>query len=335
MSYFNMPICDSHIHVFWGVPIEERVQMIETYMSKNNIESLVIHSIPHITRLLDVQKCMFDNIYCLYYKTKLPGKVYSFAGFHHKQDPAQNTPEYYLEMAKFYMQAGFDGFKMIEDSLKNPDRTPFTNYDCEQFELFYDYCEKEQIPITIHTSGPEFSWHKGHTYHNAPLTFEECYDVFRRLLSRHPNLKLSLAHFFFISGHIDVASEFLDKYPNVYYDLTPNPFMYDDFAKNPEMWKEFFIKYQDRILFGTDTGDNYDDLELKHSDKLVYLVRTFLEGTEPFRIFDCDVVPINLDEIVLKKIYKDNFTKFLGRTSPKKPFPKKPTEAVSSFLAPW
>ena len=318
MSYLNIPISDSHIHVFWDVPVNEKFNIINEYIEKNSYDSIIVHAIPHATVNLDLRNSILDNLYCLYYKTQLPEKIYSFAGFHHNPNSCDNTKEYYLEMAKFYMAAGYDGFKMIEDPLKNPARKPYTNYDCEQFDLFFDYCEKEQIPITIHTSGPEFAWDEGYAYHNAPLSFMDCYDVFRKLLSKHPKLKLCLAHFFFLSGHIDMASDFFDKYPNTYYDLTPNPFMYDDFAKNPKLWKEFFIKYQDRILFGTDTGDNYDDLKLSHSDNLVYLVRTFLEGTEPFRIFDCNVAPINLDESILRKIYKDNFTSFVGRSTPKK-----------------
>ena len=318
MKHLDIPICDSHLHVFWGGDVNKKTELIREYIRRNNYGFVAVQAIPHGTLPSAPPHGPLENAKCIYYKTQLPDKVFAFAGFHHNPNPCDNTKEYYLEMAKFYMAAGYDGFKMIEDPLKNPLRKPYTNYDCEEYDLFFDYCEKEQIPVTIHTSGPEFSWDEGHTYHNAPLSFLDCYDVFRRLLSKHPNLRLSLAHFFFISGHIDVAAEFLDKYPNIYYDLTPNPFMYDDFAKNPKMWREFFIKYQDRILFGTDSGDNHDDIEFVHSDKLVYLVRTFLEGTEPFRIFDCDVAPINLDKSVLKKIYYDNIVKYLGRKTPVK-----------------
>ena len=98
--------------------------------------------------------------------------------------------------------------------------------------------------------------------------FESYEDLHREtleLLDKHPKLNAILAHFFFLSDDMAEAERIMEKYPNVYFDITPGTEMYENFAKYTDSWREFFIKYQERIIFGTDADDgsyleNADDL---------------------------------------------------------------------------
>ena len=106
---------------------------------------------------------------------------------------------------------------------------------------------------------------------------------------------------------IERASEFLNKWPTVYYDITPGIEMYGSFSENPEKWREFFIKYQDRILFGTDSGLD---------ESLVYIdvTRTFLETFDEFQCRDLQIKGIGLERDILEKIYHGNFERRAGNT---------------------
>ena len=83
------------------------------------------------------------------------------------------------------------------------------------------------------------------------------------------------------------------------------------FMKNPDMWNAFFTKYQDRILFGTDSN-TYKDFN-KEINELVY---TFLvhDSTE-FRM-PCYgnhlIRGIGLDEKTVEKICYTNYLDFIG-----------------------
>ena len=145
------------------------------------------------------------------------------------------------------------------------------------------------------------------------------YDELDRMMSKFPKLKVTFAHFNFITGHVDMAAEFLDKWENVYYDLTPNQFMFLDFQKKPDEWKDFFIKYQDRIIYGTDIGANTKDLDGTEADSLVHMVRGFFEETNPYSELGYDFIPIPLGDSILKKFYKENMMKFYEGKSPKSP----------------
>ena len=60
-------------------------------------------------------------------------------------DVSKNTPEFFLEQAKFYMAAGFDGIKMIEGRLQQ--RSVCGAFSDEKYEAVFAYAEKEQIPV--------------------------------------------------------------------------------------------------------------------------------------------------------------------------------------------
>lgn len=318
MEYKNLPISDSHIHIFWDMSLEERLELLKKIMKKHNYDTATILTIPLNSARKVKSRDYLENLKAFYVKSKMPEKIYTFAGFSHYYDDSKNTPEFYLNQAKFYMESGFDGLKMIEGRV-NQRFILGHGYNDERYDLMYDYAEKNRIPIVIHTSGPEFLWEKGGMFEKHEFGFFDYYDELDRMMSKFPKLKVTFAHFNFITGHVDMAAEFLDKWENVYYDLTPNQFMFLDFQKKPDEWKDFFIKYQDRIIYGTDIGANTKDLDGTEADSLVHMVRGFFEETNPYSELGYDFIPIPLGDSILKKFYKKNMMKFYEGKSPKVP----------------
>jgi len=81
-----------------------------------------------------------------------------------------------------------------------------------------------------------------------------------RVLERHPNLTVIFAHFFFIDDELGRARALLDDYPNMYLDTTQHWEMYVNFNAQREGAREFFMDFQDRIVFGSDNVfGNYRD----------------------------------------------------------------------------
>ena len=69
------------------------------------------------------------------------------------------------------------------------------------------------------------------------------------LLRRHRRTIFILAHVANFAENLGYVSGLLDENPNVYIDFSAR---IDELGRQPYSAREFFIRYQDRILFGTD-----------------------------------------------------------------------------------
>jgi len=75
------------------------------------------------------------------------------------------------------------------------------------------------------------------------------------MLSKHPGLKFIGCHLASLEWDVEVLAKTLDRFPNMAVDMAARicHLQYQS-AKNRDMVRNFLIKYQDRILYGTDMG---------------------------------------------------------------------------------
>jgi hypothetical protein len=117
-----------------------------------------------------------------------------------------------------------------------------------------------------------------------------------------------------LSADIKRAGDFLEQWKNVGFDITPGSEMYFNFSRQATAWRFFFIRYQDRILFGT---DNFGVSPAGVSRGNIGVIRRFLEGKGEFAAWGGKLQGLNLPQQVLKKIYHENFIQYAGKI-PKK-----------------
>jgi len=184
-----------------------------------------------------------------------------FGSFHEHGDKAK-TP--YLEQAKALLSAGCDGIKLIQ--MKPQVRLELgRGIDHESYDEVFDFFEEKGTPILLHSGDPEdmwdlstrTEWHlaNGAYYDGTYPSSEQIYsEVFARL-DKNPRLNIVLAHFFFLSNFPQRAEAVMEKYPRVKFDLTPGWEMFLGFSKDILWWHDFFEKYSNRILFGTDSNN--------------------------------------------------------------------------------
>jgi hypothetical protein len=129
-----------------------------------------------------------------------------------------------------------------------------------------------------------------------------------------------------MSKQLDRLSSILDKYPNIYVDLTPGIEMYINFSENKEKAVAFFEKYQDRIMYGTDIGTkgvvDGKSASLEEEKKRADLVKRYISATEDFLVdkqysylmHDKDFIlsPLALSKKIQSKIFAQNFINFIG-----------------------
>lgn len=319
MQFKNIPISDSHTHFFWDLPpVKERAEHFKEIMELFGYDTVTVHSIPYDKGAKPKARDFTLNLAIFYLKSLMPDRVYAFTGLTLHHDKTKNTPEFYLEQLKFHMAAGFDGLKMYDCAPVQ--RIIGGAYNDEKYQLVYKYCEENQIPICMHTNGDESFWKKSwkDKWHGQ-FSWRDYHNELLDVLKKYPKLRLQVAHFGFMSEHIEEARELLDTYENVYLDICPNPFMFAHFANNQEIWRPFFEKYQDRIIYGTDIGAHQLDVNFRHSLGNMRTVRGFLEADKPFEEVGYLIPPMKIeDEGILRKIYKENMMRFYQNKAPKK-----------------
>ena len=83
--------------------------------------------------------------------------------------------------------------------------------------------------------------------------FQSC----SRMLEKHPKLRFLGAHLASLEWNVVELAKRLDKYPNIALDMAERICHLQFQAVND--WQkahDFFIKYQDRLIYSTDNGVN-------------------------------------------------------------------------------
>jgi len=128
------------------------------------------------------------------------------------------------------------------------------------------------------------------------------------LVSRHSETTFIGAHVGCYAENLAWVGSLLDRCPNFYVDISAR---IGELGRQPYTARQFFLKYADRILFGTDAGPNLEMYRLHFR---------FLETEDEYFNYDLRDPPgqgrwrvygLNLPEDVLEKIYYRNAERVL------------------------
>jgi uncharacterized protein len=174
------------------------------------------------------------------------------------------------------------------------------------------------IPVFIHTADPS-EFFEPLDYHNERWleqalfpdrrypqdkfpSFEQLATERDNLFRKHPKTRFVMAHFGWHAGNLARVAKLLDELPNVYTEV--GAVLYD-FGRQPRAAHDFFVKYQDRILFGK---DSFQPIEYP------YYWRVFETNDEYFNYYRnyhafWKLYGMGLPDAVLKKLYYQNALK--------------------------
>jgi predicted TIM-barrel fold metal-dependent hydrolase len=81
-----------------------------------------------------------------------------------------------------------------------------------------------------------------------------------RMLNAHPALHFDAVHLASLEWDLDKVANFLDRFPNANVDLAAR-LVHLEFqaSKNPKKVRQFLMRYQDRILYGSDDSYGPED----------------------------------------------------------------------------
>jgi predicted TIM-barrel fold metal-dependent hydrolase len=151
----------------------------------------------------------------------------------------------------------------------------FIMIDDPKFDLVFSYLEEKGIPVCGHLGEPRNCWlpldemtvnndktyFKEHPEYHMYLhpeypSYEEQIAARDRMLEKHPDLIFMGAHLGSLEWSVDKMAMHFERFPNSTMDLAERICHIQVQAQEDwEKVRDFFIRYQDRILYGTDRGD--------------------------------------------------------------------------------
>lgn len=199
----------------------------------------------------------------------------------------------------------------------------FIRIDDPRIDPIWAKCGELGIPVVIHVSDPkafftpvdqynerydELGQHPNWAFGGEEyLSKEELLAQRNRVIEKHPNTIFIGAHFGNLPEELDQVGKWFDQYSNFYVDIAAR---ISELGRQPYTARRFFIKYQDRILFGTDTPPDAEAYRVHYR---------FLETDDEY----IDPTPahkqqgrwmiygLHLPDEVLEKVYNKNAMKIL------------------------
>jgi len=217
----------------------------------------------------------------------------------------------------------------------------YVQIDDPRIQPVWDFLTEEKIPVIAHIGepiqawreleegNPHYNYYKNHPEYHAYQhpeipSWETIIAARDNWVAKNPNLLIVAAHMGSMSHDVGLVAERLDKYPNFYAETAAR--WGDIVRQNSEVVRNFFIKYQDRLMYGTDLSSGKPPVEgLEEADKqLAANIETMFEmdwqylTTGDSMTFDDGMISfpietkgIDLPDSVLKKFYYQNAVNIL------------------------
>ena len=194
--------------------------------------------------------------------------------------------------------------------------------DDPALDPIWDACARLRLPVFIHTADPEEffrpldlsneRWLEQALFpqrHYAPErfpSFEELITERDNLFRRHPKTTFVTAHLGWQANDLGKLGKLLDELPNVYSEI--GAVLYD-IGRQPHGAHDFFVKYQDRLLFGK---DSFQPAEYPYYWRVLETRDEYFDYYRGYHAF-WKLYGIDLPDVVLKKVYFRNALKITPR----------------------
>ncbi|MGW8316943.1 MAG: amidohydrolase family protein [Bacteroidales bacterium] len=182
----------------------------------------------------------------------------------------------------------------------------------------WETCARLDMPVNVHVAEPywmylpmdstndglmnAYTWQVDMTKEGI-LDHDQLIGTLERTVRDNPQTTFIACHFANCSYDLDVLGGLLDKYPNLWADISAR---YAETAPIPRTAKAFYEKYQDRLLYGTDMG----------MDEGMYRVTFRILETEDEHFYERDLFGYHwalngfgLPGGILEKVYNGNARK--------------------------
>ena len=141
-----------------------------------------------------------------------------------------------------------------------------------RFDPVWEKCAALHIPVLIHTGEPRQFFEPRDRFNERWLelkqypgrarppdkypSWEQIMGEQHDLFAKHPRTNFIAAHLGWLGGDLKALGQLLDKYPNMSVDIAA---VLAELGRQPRFARDWFIRYQDRVVFGKDITEAYSE----------------------------------------------------------------------------
>lgn len=331
----GIPIIDVHVH-----SSPDGVGHLERLMKQYGIRHVVNLSGGHPLMGLDEQVAA---------ALRAPGKITIFTTLAYEQSRYDGYGMRMASLLRLAHARGARGLKIAKVlGLGLRDRAGhLIAVDDPALDPVFEAAGELGMPVAIHTGDPEAFWlpvdernprraeleaHPGWSLHGKDVpSFDDLSRQLEGRVARHPATTFISVHFGNAAERPQRVAAMLRKYPNLFIDTAAR--IPEIGRHSPALMRQFFIEFQDRILYGSDLGVGPEGSPLflgssgkdpptpRERDLFFSASRRYFETADekfdhPTPIQgDWKISGIALPRSVLAKVYYDNAARLLGLDS--------------------
>jgi predicted TIM-barrel fold metal-dependent hydrolase len=215
------------------------------------------------------------------------------------------------------IKSGAKGLKIYKSlGLRNKDSDgKRLAIDDPRLDPIWAKCAEMGVPVLIHAADPKSFWDdmnsdnerwlelKTHPRRKRtatdPAPFEQIIQEQHNVFKKHPNTKFINAHMGWYANNLKKLGELLDEMPNMNVGISA---VIAELGRQPQNASAFFIKYQDRVLFGK---DSWKPEEFPTYFRVLESNDEYFPYYKKYHAF-WSMYGLNLPDDVLKKLYYQN-----------------------------
>lgn len=255
-------------------------------------------------------------------KANAPGRFIVFANINFNGIGEPGWTEKAVQQLEQDVRNGANGLKIFKSlSLSVKDNTgKRVAVDDPRLDAIWEKCGALKIPVLIHIADPRPFWspmdeqnerwlelktHPGrqrNDHHPAPwdTLMAEALHMFKE----HPRTNFINAHFGWYASDLAHLSQLMDELPHMYVEFGA---VIAELGRQPRMARQFFEKYQDRILFGK---DSWVPEEYTTYFRVLETADEYFPYHKKYHAF-WRMYGMNLPDDILRKIYYRNALKLI------------------------
>jgi hypothetical protein len=314
------PFIDVHSH-HWNMAVQDLSGLVEE-MDDLNMKFMINLSGSGYATFLGKQSLMDLNLSksLKNIKENFPSRFGVFVNLDLKKIDDKDFASSSVKILENAVKDGAIGLKIYKDlglTLKDS-KGIRVKVDDKRLSPIWNACAELNIPVLIHSGEPSpffdpidkynerwlharqkpRSFRPPEKYPSFDTVMKEQYNMFKN----HSNTTFINAHMGWMANDLDKLEKHLDSLPNVYTEIGA---VIGELGRQPRRARQFFIDYQDRVMFGKDT--------YKKSEFDVYF-RVLETNDEYFDYYRkrhglWKMYGLNLPDEVLKKLYFKNALK--------------------------
>jgi predicted TIM-barrel fold metal-dependent hydrolase len=311
----RFPIIDMHSHPY--PKTEAEIAAWLKNMDDSNVEKTMI-----LTMTTGKE---FDDIYAKY--AKYPERFEVWCGLDFSGSKKPGFPDGAVKELERCQDKGAKGIGEIHDKgqgLRSGKSTaPGIHPDDSRVDAIWEKAAELHMPVSLHVADPIWMYEPMDKHNDGLMNAFEwrldnqpnivklpgMIEILESTATRHRKTTFVACHFANLDYDLAHLGEVLERNPNLYADISAR---YAETAPIPRFASQFYAKYSDRLVYGTDMG--FEKEMYRITFRILESQDEHFYETAQFG-YHWPLYGLGLSDEVLSRVYRENAAKLLAARS--------------------